>query len=302
MERPRSRVRRRRTYGLLLETNLDGKVSEAKANVTALALEATLGEAMEKDTSPGYDADEDSLEAQTLARAALVTNYFAHADHGFAKIITELGDNLTAIGNVPGTNGAALASAWTSALATILGNFSSTIIGYLNNAQLGNVPNLSTLTTARIAYLDNIDASILELFYEHFGGNIDDIAGIVVTGTIENGPASNLIDNNTTTTVKFNTVGQYVEMTFPAMVHIKKIRIFGSTLSHVDHRYKFQAYVGGAWVDKLLNIVDSDTASWGSWLDITPATAIKWRMVHQVKEAGSGGYVGELEMDGVSVG
>ena len=54
-----------------------------------------------------------------------------------------------------------------SGVATLAGRLTATRAGYLdnlNNAQLLNIPNLSTLTSARIGYLDNINqAGLLQL-------------------------------------------------------------------------------------------------------------------------------------------
>ena len=61
------------TYGLLIETNLDSKVSLAKADVSALALEASL-------TTHGTDIAADI--------AALITAYLNHGTHGLPALET----------------------------------------------------------------------------------------------------------------------------------------------------------------------------------------------------------------------
>lgn len=85
------------SYGFLMETNLDSKVSLAKADVSALALEASL--------------------TAVAALAVLIE----------ADTAGLVGDAMR------GTDGAALASAWTAALATILGNLSQVRIENLDS-------------------------------------------------------------------------------------------------------------------------------------------------------------------------
>lgn len=176
-----------------------------------------------------------------------------------------------------GTDGAALASAWTAALATVLGNF----------------------TAARIGYLDNIDSSLKELFYEHFGVEVDDLPDVGVSGT--SGTPANAIDNGVGTTFTHSAVNQYTELDFKAPTYIKKLRMYGIGGQNAANRFKVEAYVDGAWADCETDIPIRTVASWGSWITFTtPRTAILWRFTITTYQ--STAAVGELEFHGVRIG
>ena len=282
------------TYGLLIETNLDGKVSDTKAVVDANKVLIDLN--LDSKVSLAK-ADLTTLETRLSAiRAGYLDELAA------ANLPTDIIAIINALAAIPtvmvGTNGAALASAWTAGLATILGNFTSTIIGYLNNVNLGTIPNISTLSPARIGYLDNIDMSLKELFYEHFASTVDDVSGAEASGTaVEPFEA---IDNNLVTKILFD-VNQYVDINIGRVAYCKRARFYWDDAGSVANRYSLQAYVNGSWVTALTAIEDLGVTGWGEWLTFPIArTAFLWRFKCTVDDTNA--RIGELELEGVTVG
>lgn len=232
------------SYGLLLETNLDSKVSLAKADVSALATAAAL-------TAAKAVIDAIVIDTAGIAGAAM---------RGTDSVPTT---------PQRGTDGAALASAYTA---------------------------------GRAAYLDNIDSSLKELFYEHFGSMVDDLPDLVVTGTATN--FANLTDNDTATNALFDDVNDYVEINFYTPVYIKEFRHFGEPGPSGNGRYKIQAYIDGSWTDvKTAIVVQGD--SWSSWISLTtPSVAIQWRVIATTLDTGwtNRNFAGEFEFKGVRLG
>jgi len=138
----------------------------------------------------------DRLDHGTYGLSALET--LVDQLEGYCDLIDDATNGLAAIkaevegiGGVAmrGTDSAALASAWTSALATILANFSAARIGYLDELAAANLPTdvtalntllssatyglsaldtdlgtlLTRLSTARAGYLDNLSAGAAAL-------------------------------------------------------------------------------------------------------------------------------------------
>lgn len=253
------------TYGLLLETNLDGKVSEAKADLTtletavALYLDAKVSEAK-------ADVSALALEATVDTLAGVVATIAGYLDTEIQAII----DGVAAIPTTAqrGTDGAALASVYTA---------------------------------DRAGYLDNIDASLAELFYEHFAVEVDDLPDVSISSAVPWINPANIWDNDTATNAQSNTAGQYIEFDFAHVCYIKRVRIYGDPTSNPNNRFSVQAYVDGAWVDALTGIEDPDASAWTAWLDFdTPRTAILWRF--KITTYDTSCYIGEIEFDGVTLG
>ncbi len=158
---------------------------------------------------------------------------------------------------------------------------------------------LNDYTAIRAVYLDNIDADLKELFYEHFAFTVDDLTGVVASGTAT--APTNLVDNDITTNTTF-ALNQYVELNLGHVAYIKRLRFYGDVNSQPDNRYRLQAYVAGAWEDCLTNIVDIDADAWSSWLNLTaPRASNRWRFECTLRPTGAG-LIGEIELDGVSLG
>lgn len=156
-----------------------------------------------------------------------------------------------------------------------------------------------TVSAARAAYLDNIDASLKELFYEHFGTTVDDLPGITASGDMAGVEASMI--NNILVSVEFGAVDRYLELDFGAPTYIKKFRYNGSDVSNVGNRYKVSAYVAGAWEDCLTDIVDIDTAAWDLWRDLpTPQVSSRWRLTCTTFDTAA--WMREIEFLGVRLG
>jgi len=156
------------------------------------------------------------------------------------------------------------------------------------------------LTAARAGYLDNIDADLKELFFEHFRSDVDDLSGVTAGGTVNN--PTNGIDNDITSNMTFAVVNQYLELNFGAPTYIKRCRYYGDSGSHPNNRYRWQAYVDDVWVDALIDITDIDLDQWDSWRNFTtPRTSILWRM-ECTTHSGIGSLIGEIELDGVRIG
>jgi len=233
--------------------------------------------------------------------AALITSYLNHGTHGLPQIDTELGTLATAVGAIPttmvGTNNAALASAWTAALATILGNFSAANIGYLANINNANLATIPAISAERIGYLDNIDASLKDLFYEHFQTSVDDLPNVTTSG--DTGYA-NLIDNDVGVGMNLATSTREAIINFGGPCYIKKLRHYGDAGNDQSCTAKLLAYVDGAWVDALRGIVTVG-ATWSSWLDLdTPRTAIEWKFISDTFTGPEN--FGELELSGIRIG
>ena len=97
------------TYGLSpLQVLLAAIPTTAMRGTENAALAATLEDAMQKATDPSYSQDTDSQEAIAAAVSAIPTT-------------------------MVGTDGAALASAWTAALATALANYTAVRAGYIDD-------------------------------------------------------------------------------------------------------------------------------------------------------------------------
>ncbi len=168
--------------------------------------------------------------------------------------------------------------------------------------EIGRVltPDPTVYTNIRGAYLDNIDASLKELFYEHFRTTVDDYPNVTASGTASN--PQYLIDDDLSGAeyVTF-TANQYVEIDFGLPVYCKQVRFYWIPGSNPNNRYRLQAYVDGAWVDALTEIVDIDSVPWGDWLDLTtPRTAVKWRLQNTTFDTAS--QIFEMELLGVGVG
>lgn len=158
-------------------------------------------------------------------------------------------------------------------------------------------------TAARAAYLDNINETLRDLFYTNFYTTVDDYDNITVTGTCTT--PENLINNNlgAADVANFQLVNEYVQIDFGQSVYIKQLRIHGDAGSTAASRYRLQAYVDGAWVDALVDIVDPDIDDWGpaGWIDLdTPRVAALWRFECTTRAASA--VVTEIELHGVGVG
>jgi len=137
-----------------IEVKLDTPAT-FKADVSGLATAAKLEDAMQKATGPAYNQDTDSLEALREAIDAVPGGATAQQVWEYAtRVLTNLSDVRAAkIDNLDatvssrlaaaaytaerGTNSAALASAWTAALATVLGYYTQAKAGYLDAAISG---------------------------------------------------------------------------------------------------------------------------------------------------------------------
>lgn len=159
---------------------------------------------------------------------------------------------------------------------------------------------LSAARALKLDNLDNIDSSLKELFYEHFGTTIDDDPDLVVSGTVTN--PDNLVANSIGTSPTWDTIAEYVELTFEAPAYIKQLRTFGHNSNNNDGRAKLQAYVDGSWVDVLEGIVAQEYV-WSSWTNLTtPSTAMKWRFTLTTVDTGQATSFRELELKGVKIG
>ena len=231
------------SYGLLLETNLDGKVSEAKADVSALALEATVD---------AVGAIATAIEADTTGIAGAAMR---------------------------GTDAAALASAWTAALATILGNLSAT----------------------RIGYLDNIDSSLKQLFWEHFHSCVDDLVDVAASGTATD--PTNAIDNDTATQFTMDAVDEYVEIDLKAPTYIKEFRYYGNDAHNQDGEYKIEGWAVDSWIEVKTGVA-TRLGSWSAWTGLAPPYVVtKIRITATALDTAASQNVGrEWEFKGVRIG
>lgn len=152
--------------------------------------------------------------------------------------------------------------------------------------------------------LDNYPTgSLADQFYDAFAVTVDDYDNITVSGTCTN--PEMLIDNILTiaNVANFQLVNEYVQIDFGQSVYIKQLRIHGDAGSTAASRYRLQAYVAGAWVDALVDIVDPDVDNWGplGWIDLdTPRVAALWRFECTTRAASA--VVTEIELMGVGVG
>lgn len=130
------------TYGLLMETNLDSKVSLAKADLTTLEtrLSAARATALDELLAANIPTDLTGLAADIAAISVLLTTEIADILADVTGIAGEAmrgtDSALLAASYTPerGTDGAALASAWTAALATALGAYTAAKAAYLDAA------------------------------------------------------------------------------------------------------------------------------------------------------------------------
>ena len=159
-------------------TNLDNAaVADLDSAIQKLASILAIDVANQFSTSVDGSA-RTTLEAVHVALAALIGTKASAAATGavttsddivayIKQLVTEGIARDTAIGNIPttmvGTDNAALASAWTSALATALGNYTSTRAGYIDELAAANLPaDIATVTglidtaetDASFSYLD----------------------------------------------------------------------------------------------------------------------------------------------------
>jgi len=109
----------------------------------------------------------DLLQMGGVAQSATDLKDFADAGYDPAtdKVTgVKLVDTTTTNTDMKGTNNAALASSWSAALATALGNYSAARAGYLdniNNANLATIVDISTLTATVIGYISELAAANL---------------------------------------------------------------------------------------------------------------------------------------------
>jgi len=160
---------------------------------------------------------------------------------------------------------------------------------------------LSAARATKLDNLDNIDASLKELFYEHFGFTVDDDPDLTTSGTAT--MPESLVDNDTGTVAGFPVLGNYVEILFEAPAYIKQYRIYSHGGSNGTGRFKLQAYVAGAWVNAKTGI-PTVAGAWSAWTDLTsPQTSIRWRLEVTTLDTGDAQtrqY--ELELKGVKIG
>ncbi|GAH90557.1 unnamed protein product, partial [marine sediment metagenome] len=64
---------------------------------------------------------------------------------------------------------------------------------------------------------------------------------------------------------------------------------------------RLQAYVGGAWVDALIDIIDRVSSTWSAWLPLdTPRISSRWRF--EITTFDTESQLGELELKGIAIG
>lgn len=193
-----------------------------------------------------------------------------------------------------------LAKADLSTLETRLSAARAGFLANLDNAELLNIPDLTNLTPTRQAYLDNIDSSLLELFYEHFGSTVDDFAGATIGGTVTD--PEKLVDNNVGLAPTWDTINEYVEFTFDSSVYIKEFRVHGHGSNNEDGRASIQAFIAGVWTD-VKTAIPSRPSGWSAWGDLTtPSVAAMWRFKLTTVDTGTAASYQELELKGVKVG
>jgi len=145
-----------------------------------------------------------------------------------------------------------------------------------------------------------IESEIKEAFYSSFPCHIDDLAGIVASGDCTE--PGHIIDDDTVATVTtYTVVNQYAQFNLPCTAYVKRIRIHWAVASNAANRYKIQAYVDGAWIDVLVNLVDGAANVWSAWYDLTtPSVSSKWRVTNTTYAANS--KLIQIELDGVTIG
>ncbi|MBA7646668.1 hypothetical protein ES703_54434 [subsurface metagenome] len=104
---------------------------------------------------------------------------------------------------------------------------------------------------------------------------VDDLLGSVVSGDSTN--PDRLFDNDLLNPNAF-ALNQYTDIHLARPCRISELRHHGQT-SNANSRYRLQAWVNGAWVDVLVDIVDRNDISWSDWLPVdTVRTSQIWRI------------------------
>jgi len=196
-----------------------------------------------------------------------------------------------------------LAKADLTTLETRLSEARAGYLDNLNNAQLLNIPDLSTLTAARIGYLDNINqAGLLQLtsaraqaldnldkaistlpevsigvFPSTDVEKIDDITGDLaptLSGTMTD--YENLFDNDTGTRTYADEVGEYIQLAFKTPVVLIGYRFYKYDTAYgspENAKVKIQYHNGSTYVDWVTGIGVEDTAGWTNWAFPDPVLA-----------------------------
>ena len=225
------------------------------------------------------------LSRLTAARAAGLDELLAGAIPAdlfwlITNLTTVVADTAGLAGDaMRGTDGGALAASWTAGLATILGNFSA----------------------GRIANLDNFSEALADLFYTAFIHLVDDEQNTTITGTV--GTPQNLFANDTAATLTWDTVAEYVEITFDRLTYIKSYRHYGRAICNGDGRFKLQALILNVWTDIETDIAVNAADAWTGWFDVdSPAPALSYRWTCTTVDTGNAVSCKEVELKGVVAG
>lgn len=167
--------------------------------------------------------------------------------------------------------------------------------------------NLTTLETrlsaaraTKLDNLDNIDAGLKDLFYEHFGTTVDDLPDITGSGTVDH--PTFIINNDIGTGEPNWLINEYAEFNFVGPTYIKEIRLYGSSTCTGNGRYKLE-YYDGTWKTAKTALVQPQT-EWSAWTALTtPAVAIRWKLTCTTQDSGANqGWLMEMELKGVRIG
>ena len=142
-------------------------------------------------------------------------------------------------------------------------------------------------------------ALLREKFFDGFQAPVDDLSGVITTGTATN--PTNLIDNDTGTNISHGAVDQYVQFDFGGYVYIETIRMFGTVGANVGNKFALRALIDGVFEDCLVDIPIRATADWSAWLELTTKRVARvWRFVITTYVATA--PQAELELQGVRLG
>ena len=191
-----------------------------------------------------------------------------------------------------------------------LSTLTATIISYLDNAELLNIPDLSTLTVAQIAKISNLDKAISALndvaladivgFFGYSHGTVALFQTTPATGTAH--ASEEINDNVTVDTFYCEAVGEYCEIDLGGIYIITRYRHFDSNSNDGSGYWKIQYKLDGVWTDWITDIPTRATNDWSDWVN---GSVIKTQYLRVVattldtKSTPDKTYCGEWEITGV---
>ncbi|KKN14782.1 hypothetical protein LCGC14_0992680 [marine sediment metagenome] len=109
------------------------------------------------------------------------------------------------------------------------------------------------------------------------------------TGTAGLAPEA-INDNNTGTESRLQSIGEYCEVLFEAVMSIKRYRIYGASTCNGTGRYKIQYWdlVNEVWADWVTGIVQRTTNDWTGLVTVSKVVTDKIRLVCTTVDTASG--------------